>query len=439
MVKRYLPEFQKFLITKQFAREETAPFYAYWVSEFLKFANDNKNFTLDINRVTFLKNLPARENIADWQVKQAENALRLYFEQFFKKENNPEETQNAKPNFGDLAELIKEARQILRLKHYSYRTERSYIDWTRRFYHYITETTKKDIGKECLDTRDIRDYLTFLAVKRNVSSSTQKQAFNALLFLFRNVFNVEVSGLDKTVRAKRGPKLPVVLSEAEVKKLLKYAKGKKLLMMQLLYGAGLRLMELLRLRAQDVDFENNFIMVRGGKGDKDRTTILPQAVKEKLHAHLEEVKILHQHDLEKGYGEVFLPNALERKYPKAVGQWRWQYVFPAINLSVDPLSGKVRRHHMGEKTLQISVRKAAEIASIDKHITVHTLRHSFATHLLMNGVNIREIQELLGHKNIETTMIYTHVLRDMSNAPKSPLDNLYANRKNCNTPQFLDQ
>ncbi|MFH1855798.1 MAG: tyrosine-type recombinase/integrase, partial [Candidatus Omnitrophota bacterium] len=174
---------------------------------------------------------------------------------------------------------------------------------------------------------------------------------------------------------------------------------------------------------------NNFIVVRGGKGDKDRTTVLPRAIEKKLRVYLlEEVKILHQQDLEKGYGEVYLPNALERKYPKSGIQWRWQYVFPSANLSIDPFSGKVRRHHIGAKTIQNAVKKAAEKADIDKHVTVHTFRHSFATHLLMSGVNIREIQELLGHKNIETTMIYTHVLRDMSSTPGSPLDNLYASR-----------
>ncbi|MFH1856405.1 MAG: phage integrase N-terminal SAM-like domain-containing protein [Candidatus Omnitrophota bacterium] len=212
--------------------------------------------------------MPVQKNISDWQVKQAEDALGLYFDYFLKEGSNPKESCGAKTNIENLTTFIRKARQILRLKHYSYRTERSYIDWIRRFFHYIYEIKNKNSEQKNLNARDIRDYLTFLAVKRNVSSSTQNQAFNALLFLFRNVLNIEVADLDKTVRAKRGPKLPVVLSEAEVKKLFKYAKGKKLLMMQLLYGAGLRLMELLRLRVQDVDFENDFIVVRAGKGDK---------------------------------------------------------------------------------------------------------------------------------------------------------------------------
>ncbi|MFZ2603285.1 MAG: integron integrase, partial [Candidatus Omnitrophota bacterium] len=270
-------------------------------------------------------------------------------------------------------------------------------------------------------------YLTHLAVERRVSSSTQNQAFNALLFLFREVLKIELKDLNKTVRAKRGPKLPVVFSPKEIQILFERLEGRDLLIVQLLYGSGLRLMELARIRVQDIDFDANLIFVRAGKEDKDRTTILPELVKEKLRIHLEGVKYLHQKDIEAGYGEVYLPEALEHKYPNAAKEWRWQYIFPASNLSVDPRSGKVRRHHINPSTIQKLVKNALIKAGIVKHGSVHTLRHSFATHLLMNGINIREIQELLGHKNIETTMIYTHVVRDMSNAPRSPLDNLYKN------------
>jgi integron integrase len=203
-----------------------------------------------------------------------------------------------------------------------------------------------------------------------------------------------------------------------------------LLILQLLYGAGLRLLELARLRVKDIDFEQNLIFVRGGKGDKDRATILPQTVKNILQKHLDDVKKLHAKDLAGGYGEVYLPDSLERKYPNAAKEWGWQYVFPASKLSVDPRSGKIRRHHISEKTIQNAVKEAVNKSGIVKHASVHTLRHSFATHLLMNGVNIREIQTLLGHKHVETTMIYTHVVRDIVSVPRSPLDSLYIKKPN---------
>ena len=216
-----------------------------------------------------------------------------------------------------------------------------------------------------------------------------------------------------------------MLTIDEVKALFSGMSGTSLLIAQVLYGSGLRLMELARLRLKDIDFGMQVITVRSGKGDKDRTTVLPEAVEEKLREHLERAKTLHKEDLASGYGEVYLPEALERKYPKAVKEWGWQYVFPSSRLSVDPRSGKIRRHHLSEDIIQTAVANAVKKAGIVKHASVHTLRHSFATHLLQGGVNIREIQDLLGHKSVETTMIYTHVLRDMAHAPQSPLDALY--------------
>ncbi|MDD5773952.1 MAG: integron integrase [bacterium] len=321
--------------------------------------------------------------------------------------------------------MINKLRELIRLKHYSYSTEQTYIEWAKKFHKYILESKENKFEIDKLSSNDVQNYLSHLALKQRVSSSTQNQAFNALVFLFKNVLGIELNGLNDTVRAKRGQKLPVVLTVEEVQELFKHIEGKNLLIIQLLYGSGLRLMELARLRVKDIDFNSNLLFVRSGKGDKDRSTILPEFVKKDLKLYLDKVKTLHDKDIKEGYGEVYLPNALERKYPNASKDWGWQCVFPAERLSVDPRSGKIRRHHISDKTIQNIVREGVRKAGIIKSATVHTLRHSFATHLLMNGVNIREVQDLLGHKKLETTMIYTHVMRDMSNAPKSPLDMLY--------------
>lgn len=277
-----------------------------------------------------------------------------------------------------------------------------------------------------IDSDDFRNFLSHLALKHKVAASTQNQAFNAILFVFRNVLHKNPENLGKTVRAKRGDRLPVVFSVAEVKGLFEQMSGVSRLIAELLYGSGMRLMEVARLRVKDIDFDANTIFVRSGKGDKDRSTILPDVVRDRLKEHLKGVKFLHEKDLAAGHGEVFLPDALSRKYPKAGKEWAWQYVFPSAKLSVDPRSGKIARHHISDTAIQNAVKIAVRKAGIVKHASVHTLRHSFATHLLQAGINIREVQDLLGHKNVETTMIYTHVLRNMQNAPKSPLDALYA-------------
>ncbi|MFH1440460.1 MAG: integron integrase [Candidatus Omnitrophota bacterium] len=422
-----LPEFQGFLVSRRFVPEKNVSYYALWVSKFLAFYNDNDGLNRDGQVKEYLNSLKAQKDIADWQVQQAEQALQLYIGHFLKEDslapavNSPRKCHG----YSDVSQVIMKMREAIRIRHYSYKTERSYIDWVKRFYDYVLNIKKRDVGANGLDSGDVRDFLSYLAVHSRVSSSTQNQAFNALLFLFRDVFKIELNDLGKTVRAKRGPKLPVVLSIEEVGKLFANVEGRYLLILQLLYGAGLRLMELARLRVNDIDFNMNLIFVRGSKGDKDRSTILPRCIKEQLVGHLQQIKLLHENDIKDGYGEVYLPDALERKYPNAGKEWIWQYVFPAAKLSIDPRGGKIRRHHISEKVIQNTVQNAVKKAEIAKHATVHTLRHSFATHLLMDGINIREIQELLGHKNVETTMIYTHVMRDMSNVPKSPLDKLY--------------
>ncbi len=428
MANRVLPEFQEFLLSKKLVPQKSTSFYAHWVSKFLRFSSSDEDLAIDSRMDKFLNWLKSQGNIFDWQIRQADEALKLYINHFLNGNTKifyPNSFLTKDKDFS-FSEALNKMRNALRIKHYSYKTERSYVDWAKRFFTYLSDTKEKNANTQQLDSTDMRDFLSFLAVKQRVSSSTQNQAFNALLFLFRNILKKEVGGLAQTVRAKRGIKLPVVLTVEEVKDLFKYVTGKNLLILQLLYGSGLRLMELARLRIADIDFDSNLVFVRGGKGDKDRTTMLAENVKENLRLHLREVKSLHEKDLKEGHGEVYLPDALWRKYPNAAKEWKWQYVFPSANFSVDPRSGKIRRHHISEKSIQEAVRNAVRKSEIIKHATVHTLRHSFATHLLMNGVNIREVQELLGHKNVETTMVYTHVLRNISNAPKSPLDSLYA-------------
>jgi len=425
-----LPEFQEFLLSRKIAPEKNVPFYAHWVSKFLAFSNKNRQLDQDALVAEFLQSLKSKKNISDWQVRQAEEALRLYLHHFGGSTGVKEVRGEARSgkNLSDSPSLLKEMKRLIRMKHYSFSTERTYLDWTKRFFAYMKEATEGEVSP-VMTRDDVRDFLSHLAIKKRVSASTQNQAFNALLFLFREVLREEFGDMSRTVRAKRGNKLPVVLSVEEVKALLSHLSGKDLLIAKLLYGSGLRLMELARLRVKDIDFDGNLIFVRSGKGDNDRTTILPESVRNDLHAHLERVKALHEKDLAAGHGKVYLPGALARKYPKAGEEWGWQYVFPSSRLSVDPRSGEIRRHHLTDKAIQFAIGKAVRKASIAKHATVHTLRHSFATHLLMNGVNIREVQNLLGHKSVETTMIYTHVLRDMKNAPQSPLDALYGNRE----------
>jgi integron integrase len=425
---RILPEFQDFLLSRSLVPAKNAPFYAHWVSKFLAFSNRNEDLDSNLRVQKFLNQFKSQKKIADWQVRQAEDALQLYIFNFLDGKTSVLSPNAPQTRLPDVSKILADMRQALRIKHYSYRTERSYLEWAERFIDYTSKVKKKDVRAAGLDSGDVKDFLSYLALTRKVSSSTQNQAFNALLFLFRDVLKTELGDLSKTVRAKRGQKLPVVLSPEEVQALFKHVKGLNLLILQLLYGSGLRLLELARLRVKDIDFDQNLVFVRESKGDKDRTTILPQTGKNILKKHLDEVKKLHAKDLAGGYGEVYLPDALERKYPNAAKDWGWQYVFPSSKLSVDPRSGKIRRHHISEKTIQNAVKEAVQKAGIVKHASVHTLRHSFATHLLMNGVNIREIQNLLGHKHLETTMVYTHVIRDMVSVPKSPLDQLYSKK-----------
>jgi len=315
--------------------------------------------------------------------------------------------------------LLDQVRERIRLKHYSIRTEQAYVAWIKRFILFHHKRHPRDMGR-----REIEAFLSHLAVVRKVSSSTQNQAFNALLFLYNHVLNKSLDDGINAIRAKRSTRLPEVMTHEEALKLIERLAGTHRLMAQLLYGSGLRLMECVRLRVKDVDFNRNHIVVRDGKGSKDRVTVLPETLRASLREHLKWVQRLHQDDLAKGYGSVYLPDALGRKYPNASREWGWQYVFPSKGLSTDPRSGEVRRHHIHENNLQKAVKSAAQMARIGRRVSCHTFRHSFATGLLEAGYDIRTVQELLGHKNVNTTMIYTHVLNRGAKAVRSPLDGL---------------
>jgi len=420
MYNRVLPEFQRFLLSGRIVPEKNVSFYAHWVNKFLSFAGQGAGGDAGLDARMFIDHLKNDPGITDWQLRQAETAIKLYADRFLK--NVVPDENTCLPH--DYTEIMDKLKEALRLKHYSYNTECSYLDWAKRFYAYMGKCNGGRAAVRAPGAEDVRNFLSHLALNAKVSASTQNQAFNALLFLFREILRIDLKGLGASVRAKRGRKMPHVLTVEEVKKMFQCLDGEHLLVAQLLYGAGLRLMELARLRVQDIDFGANTVFVRNAKGDNDRATMLPQAVRTEMHLHLERVRALHEDDLGRGYGEVYMPGALELKYPHAAKEFRWQYVFPSGSLSVDPRSGKVRRHHISESSIQNIVKNAVKKAGIEKHATVHTLRHSFATHLLMNGVNIREVQELLGHKHLETTMVYTHVLRTLSRAPESPLDSM---------------
>ncbi len=320
----------------------------------------------------------------------------------------------------DREKIIQQFRAAIRVRHYAIRTEQTYLSWIKRYLHYCGPNNPAEVNPKA-----IGDFLSLLATKYNVSASTQNVALNAILFLYTKVFKIDLPDISAhIIRAKVSKRIPVVFTVEEVQSILDQLDGNNFLMASLLYGSGLRLMECLRLRVKDLDFDRLALVIREAKGNKDRITILPSTLVELLQAHLVQVKAWHQRDLELGFGEVYLPFALERKYPRANREWSWQFVFPSYKRSIDPRSGKERRHHVHEKNLQRAIKKAIVRANIHKHASTHTLRHSFATHLLEAGYDIRTIQDLLGHKDIRTTQIYTHILKRGGHAVISPLNKI---------------
>jgi integron integrase len=416
-----MQSFPDFIREKQQVPERCIPYYPRWVEMYHSWAREPGRE--DTAMEAFFSYLDARYE--DWQIGQARHALQLYsYYQSSRDAPRPDRVPSTpKPctrQEGQKWNTIEEAvRKLMRLKHLSYRTEKSYLSWIARFESFVR-------GKDCsaVTEEDLKAFLSYLAVERRVAPATQRLAFNALLFLFRNVFGVEINGLDTVVRSRVAKRLPVVLAKEEVRKVFAHLERTHLLMATIIYGAGLRLQECLSLRVKDIDFARNCLTIRCGKGGKDRETVLPESVCLNLKRHLVSVHALYDRDRDKSVAGVALPDALERKYPGAGEEWGWYWVFASANMSIDPLTQTVRRFHIYPTTLQKAFRQAVRDAGIVKHATVHTLRHSFATHLIEKGYDIRTIQELLGHSDVSTTMIYTHVATKNKLGVTSPADGL---------------
>jgi len=317
--------------------------------------------------------------------------------------------------------LIDEVRDVMRLKHYSIHTERTYIDWIRRYIKYHRMTNRNDLND---GEHKIEQFLTHLAVDRDIAPSTQNQAMNALVFLYKKVLKTPLDKEINAVRAKKKVTVPVVMTREEVRQVIKFMEGTPQLIVKLLYGSGLRVMEAVRLRVKDIDYKMKQLIVRSGKGGKDRITTFPELIIPLLENHLGKVGIIHQQDLSQGLGEVYLPYALARKYKNAGKEWGWQYIFPSRRISTDPRSKIVRRHHVDPSVVNKAIKIAARKLGFNKQISAHTFRHSFATHLLERGTDIRTIRALMGHKDVSTTMMYTHVLQQGGHGVLSPLDDL---------------
>lgn len=418
-----LDAFRDYLRATKTVTEKSIPFYCRWVANCYSFCNAELSIGLDAGQKRdFLSHMGKSHE--DWQVKQATRALQLYT--FFHASSqlpspsvDPRKDTITNDFAQNWAEIESKMREVLRLKHRSYSTEKTYLGWLRAFRGKLGNKAPTE-----LLSADIQTFLSHLAVEKQVAPSTQNQALNALVFLYRQVLDKEVDQDLDAVRAQKKRRLPVVMTPSEVQAVFARLNGTKLLMAKLIYGCGLRISECLGLRIQDLDLEQSLLLVRGGKGDKDRRTVLPESLQVELRAHIDSIRPLHEADRKNGVAGVALPNALERKYPNAGCEWKWFWLFPGKELSIDPRSRVIRRHHVHPAALQKAFKEAVTAAQVTRQASVHTLRHSFATHLLERGYDIRTIQELLGHSNVQTTMIYTHVARKNILGVLSPLDQL---------------
>ncbi len=417
---KLLDAFKEFLREQENLPERRIPFYIVWTKKYIDFCKTHRATDEKERTKNFLHHLgKTKEN---WQVTQAHDAIRLYryFLGHYKDNSKYTKKEECSIEFHrerEWEKAITNMRKALRLRRRSFRTEQSYLSWIKSFARFCKKFPAD------IESDDVRNFLSYIVVENKVAASTQNQAFHALLFLFRHVLDKgDLNDIADTVRARPQPRLPVVFSQEEVRKIFAHLTGVHLLMAQLIYGCGLRLQECLRLRVQDIDFEQGCVVIRSGKGDKDRLTVLPDSLRPGLQAHLQNIRSVYEADRKKGVAGVWLPHALARKYRHAGEAWSWFWLFPAASLSVDPRTGRARRHHIHPSTLQRQFKRALQAAGITKHGSVHCLRHSFATHLLSRGYDIRTIQELLGHSRLETTMIYTHVAGKNILGVASPLD-----------------
>jgi integron integrase len=409
-----LSNYEAFLTKKGTLKTQYVPYYLKWVSDCYGFLNEPLSNRLNSDqKKQFLSDMAKRHE--DWQLKQADTALRLY-DYFLSKNITP--TMGETSSHNETWKLLEEKmRNALRLRHRSLSTEKTYLIWLRGFKGFVGQKEPHQ-----LEGRDLQDFLSHLAVERKVSSSTQNQALNAIVFLYRYVLDKNIDQELSAVRAKQRRHLPVVLTIKEIQSIFDQLSGTSKLMAMMIYGCGLRLNEALTLRIKDLDFEQNIVILRSGKGDKDRRTVLPESLKDDLIEHIGTARLLYDQDRQNNISGVWLPGALEKKYPNAGKEWKWFWLFPSKSLSIDPRSNIVRRHHVHPALLQKAFKVAVGKAGITKQASVHTLRHSFATHLLETGYDIRTIQELLGHQNLQTTMIYTHVASKNILGVRSPLD-----------------
>ncbi|MBI9109238.1 MAG: integron integrase [Spirochaetales bacterium] len=414
--KNTIPDgFKDFLLAHNYFKPWCISYYFKWVSIYL--STQKKSQSQPLNPTAFCNDLALSNEYEDWQIEQAKRTILIYL-QYKKKlehQGEPSDKISKTNSWQDLFELN---RRQLRLMHKSLQTEKTYMRWLQNFIDYSSKPPTQ------ISTDDLKRYLTHLAVDRRVAQATQKQAFNALLFFFRHILHKRIENLDGTIMAKQRSRLPLVLTPEEVLSVLNEMTGVYRLMAELIYGSGMRLNECLNLRVKDIDFQRNSILVRSGKGNKDRLTLLPERIVTKLQDQLAAARIIYNHDRNEKIEGVMLPEALSQKFKNASKEWSWFWIFPSPKLSVDPYSNIVRRFHIYPSSLQKMFKSAVICSDITKNASVHTLRHSFATSLIENGYDIRTIQELLGHSDVSTTMIYTHIARKNKLGVKSPFDSL---------------